>query len=290
MNGIILINKEENFTSRDIVNIVSKTLKTKKVGHTGTLDPLATGVLVLCVGEATKIAELLTSTYKEYIAEVILGINTDTLDITGEKLQECSVVKSKIEIEEVLKKMKKKYLQEVPIYSAVKINGKKLYEYARNNETIELPKKEVDIKEIELLDYKIEDDKTIFKFKCLVSKGTYIRSLIRDIAFELNTIGTMKSLIRSKQGIFNLEDTNTLEDVKNNNFKLIPIKEVLNDYKTIIVDELLETKIKNGSILDNIYNEDIILFKNKNNKLLALYKKYEKDESKMKPYKMFLNQ
>lgn len=290
MNGIILINKEENYTSRDVVNVISKILKTKKVGHTGTLDPLATGVLVICVGEATKISELLTSTYKEYVAEVILGLNTDTLDITGNILEEENVIKSKLEIEEILKKMIKKYEQEVPIYSAVKVNGKKLYEYARNNEEVKLPKKEVDIKEIELLDYKVEDNKTEFKFKCLVSKGTYIRSLIRDIAYELNTIGVMKTLNRTKQGLFEIKDTNTLEDIKNNNYKIISIKEVLKDFKVVIVDEFIESKIKNGAILDNDYNEDIILFKNKNQDLLALYKKYDKDEKKIKPYKMFLNQ
>ena len=136
MNGIILINKEKDYTSRDVVNIISKELHTKKVGHTGTLDPLATGVLAVCVGEATKIAELLTSTYKEYIAEVTLGIKTDTLDITGNILEKRDINLNKIELEKVLKNMTKTYMQEVPIYSAVKVNGRKLYSYARNNEEV----------------------------------------------------------------------------------------------------------------------------------------------------------
>ena len=288
MNGILLINKEKDYTSRDIVNIVSKELKTKKVGHTGTLDPLATGVLVLCVGEATKIAELLTASYKEYIAEVVLGLNTDTLDITGNVLDEKNVVISKEDISKVLNSTIGKYMQEVPIYSAVKVNGKKLYEYARNNIKVELPKKEVDIKNIELLDYKIENDKTIFKIKCLVSKGTYIRSLIRDIAMKLNTIGTMKSLIRIKQGEFSINDCYSLEDIKNKEFKLIAIDEVLKEYETIYVDEYIENKIKNGSLLENRYNKEIVLFKNKNDDLLALYKIYDKNKTKIKPYKMFL--
>ena len=166
MNGILLVNKEKNYTSRDIVNIVSKKLKTRKVGHTGTLDPLATGVLVLCIGNATKLVEILTSTEKEYEAEIILGIKTDTLDITGNILKEENTFKTKEEIESVLQKMTKKYEQTVPIYSAVKINGKKLYEYARNNEEIELPKRMVEIKKLELInDIKYIEGKTIFKIR-----------------------------------------------------------------------------------------------------------------------------
>ena len=124
MNGVLVVNKEKDYTSRDIVNIISKTLKTKKVGHTGTLDPLATGVLVVTVGEATKISELLTSSFKEYIADIELGTETDTLDITGNILKEETVFKTKEEIENILSSMIGSYDQEVPIYSAVKINGK----------------------------------------------------------------------------------------------------------------------------------------------------------------------
>lgn len=124
MNGVLVVNKEKDYTSRDIVNIISKALKTKKVGHTGTLDPLATGILVVTVGEATKISELLTSSFKEYIADIELGIETDTLDITGNILKEETVFKTKEEIENILSSMIGSYDQEVPIYSAVKINGK----------------------------------------------------------------------------------------------------------------------------------------------------------------------
>lgn len=283
MNGILLINKEKDYTSRDVVNIVSKELKTKKIGHTGTLDPLATGVLVLTIGSYTKLSELLTSTYKEYIAEVILGINTDTLDITGNILEDKDCIIEKELIEQTLKKMIGFYEQEVPIYSAVKVNGKKLYEYARNNEEVILPKKMVEIKNIELLDYKINNNKTNFKFKCLVSKGTYIRSLIRDIAFKLNTVGVMKNLIRTKQGNFKIEDCYTLEDIKNNNYKLLDVDNYL-DMKKIDMDEKLENKIKNGQIINNVYNEDIIMFRSSN--IISIYKKYDKDKSKLKPWKV----
>lgn len=288
MNGVLLINKEKGYTSRDIVNIVSKELKTKKVGHTGTLDPLTTGVLVLCIGKATKLVEYLTSTYKEYEASIILGAKTDTGDITGKTLKEESIKVSKEKIEQVLKEMTKEYYQTVPIYSAVKINGKKLYEYARNNEKVELPKRKVDIKKIELIsEISYINNKTIFKIKTLVSKGTYIRSLIEDIASLLDTIGTMENLKRTKQGSFILENCYNLNDIKNNNYNLISIEDVLQDIYTVEVDENLLYKIKNGQILDNIYNKDLIAFKY-NGKILAIYKIYLKNKNKIKPDKVFL--
>lgn len=284
MNGVLVVNKEKDYTSRDIVNIISKTLKTKKVGHTGTLDPLATGVLVVTVGEATKISELLTSSFKEYIADIELGIETDTLDITGNILKEETVFKRKEEIENILSSMIGSYDQEVPIYSAVKINGKKLYEYAREKEEVELPKRKVEVKEIELLNYRQKEDKVFFKMRCLVSKGTYIRSLIRDIAMKLNTIGVMTDLIRTKQGKFNIEDAYTLEQIKQEKFHLIKIEDAL-DIDIVEVDDYLKKKIQNGSILENRYPKDTVLFKQ--NTALAIYKKYEKDPTKVKPWKMF---
>lgn len=288
MNGILVINKEKDYTSRDIVNIVSKQFNTKKVGHTGTLDPMAEGVLVLCIGDATKLVEILTCNDKEYEAEITLGLKTDTLDITGNILEEQNILIDKQDIIKTLNSFKKTYKQTVPIYSAVKINGKKLYEYARENKNIELPSREVTIKKIELIsDIKYINNKTIFKIKCNVSKGTYIRSLVNDIALSLNTIGVMSKLTRTKQGIFKIQDSFTLDDIQNNNYKLINIDKVLNDYYTVVADEELEFKIKNGAIIDNIYHKSEILFKDKNNNLLALYKTYNKDSNKIKPWKMF---
>ena len=283
MNGILVVNKEKDYTSRDVVNIISKEFKTKKVGHTGTLDPIATGVLVVTIGEATKISELLVSTYKEYIAEVTLGIKTDTLDITGNILETKEIKLDKSKLEQTIKSFKKTYLQEVPIYSAVKVNGKKLYEYARNKEEVKLPKKEVEIKEIELLKY--AENK--FTFRCLASKGTYIRSLINDICNELNIIGTMSSLKRTKQGEFKIEDSYTLEQIKNKKYKLLEMQEVLKEYLQIEANEYIENKIKNGCLLENRYNEDIIVFINKNQQVIGIYKKYEKYMNKIKPWKVF---
>lgn len=290
MNGILLVNKKENWTSRDVVNRVGKILGTKKVGHTGTLDPLATGVLVLCIGSATKLNEILTSTYKEYEAEITLGLLTDTLDITGNELKEEKVNVNKEQILEALNKMTGKYVQEVPIYSAVKVNGRKLYEYARAGESVELPKREVDIKELELIgNIKYTDNKTIFNIRCLVSKGTYIRALVNDIANSLNTIGVMSKLTRTKQGKFKLENCYKIEDIESGNYKLISIAEALNNFPKVVVDGYLENLIKNGAVINDEWKQEHILFIDKNNCLLALYKSYDKDKNKLKPWKMFNN-
>lgn len=282
-DGILIINKEKDMTSRDIVNIVCKKLGTKKVGHTGTLDPIATGVLVLGVNQGTKIIELLTSNDKEYIAEVKIGTLTDTLDITGNIIKEDkSIDINKKVLEETLLSFKGKYLQEVPKYSAVKINGKKLYEYARNNIDIELPKREVEIKDISLLNY--ENNK--FTFKVHVSKGTYIRSLIRDIGIKLNIPMTMTNLIRTKQGIFDIKDSINLEDISYNN--LISIKDSLKNYPQMTVDKDLEIKVNNGCKI-NKKIDDLTLILNEKEELLAIYEPYESDKhiDIMKPYRVF---
>ena len=280
MNGILIIDKPKNYTSRDIVNIVSKKLKTKKVGHTGTLDPIATGVLVICIGKLLKLTEMLTSTYKEYIATMRLGIETDTLDITGKIINEKEVPNiTKENIIKVLNKFKGHFKQEVPIYSAVKVNGKKLYEYARAGLEVELPVREVEIKEIELLNY---NDKEI-TIKCLVSKGTYIRSLIRDIGHELNNYATMTDLRRTKQGDFSIENACTLEDIEKENYQIVNPIDVINLPK-IIADDKLSFKVSNGQILDKFFDKDKVMIIDKNNNLLAIYK--QTDNNKVKPYKV----
>jgi len=285
MNGILIINKEKGYTSRDVVNIVSKKLGIKKVGHTGTLDPLATGVLVVCVGNATKLVDLLTSAYKEYIATVELGTLTDSLDSDGKIIDELDSIIKKEEIEKVLYSFIGTYDQEVPIYSAVRVNGKKLYEYARNSLEVELPKRNVEIRKIELVsDVEYVNNKTIFKFRCLVSKGTYIRSLIRDIAYRLNTIGIMTDLIRTKQGKFKIEDSIYVNQIESS--KLIQIRDALNIRK-VNVDDLMKFRVSNGQILNNIYNEEQVLFLDNENKEIALYITDLKDKSKLRPYKVF---
>lgn len=277
MDGILVINKEAGMTSRDVVNSVCKIFNTKKIGHTGTLDPLATGVLVLTIGKATKIGELITSYQKEYIAGVKMGMLTDTLDLEGKVLKEENP--PQIDLDLLINSFQKTYLQEVPIYSAVKVNGKKLYEYARNGEKVELPKKEVSINEIELLD-KTNDS---FRFRCLVSKGTYIRSLIRDMGDAVNSSFTMTSLNRTKQGQFSIDDAYTLDDVRNGNYKILKIEDVL-DYPKIVMDDELLKKVSNGVKIPNTFNIDSkVLFMDNNNDLVAIY---QKDVDLLRIYKM----
>ena len=285
MNGIIVIDKPKDYTSRDIVNIVSKKLNTKKVGHTGTLDPLATGVLVLPIGRALKVSELLTSNTKEYIAEVILGYETDMLDITGTEIKRNIPSVTKEKLLKVLKSYIGKYNQEVPLYSAVKVGGRKLYEYARSGTPVIPPSKEVEVYSLELIsDLKHIKGAVEFTIRCEVSKGTYIRSLIRDIAYSLNTYGTMKNLIRTRQGIFTLKDAYTLKDIEENNYKLLSIKECLPNIKTTVIEEPLLTKVKNGMVLDKFFKENMSLLLDKEGKEIAIY--IASGDNKVKPYKM----
>lgn len=265
---IINVCKEKNMTSRDVVNIISKHLHTKKVGHTGTLDPLATGVLIVCTNHDTKLVDILTSKNKEYIATMRLGIQTDTGDITGNIIKRATYKVTKDQIIKVLNNFLGSSTQTVPIYSAVKINGKKLYEYARNGEEVTLPTREINISSIELLDY--HDD--LIKFKVTVSKGTYIRSLIEDIGKTLQTVATMEDLVRTKQGNYKIEDSYTLEDIKNDNYKPMPLNIVLKDYHTYNLNATEYFKVKNGSkMLLNIDDKIVTLLYN--NKPIALYRK-----------------
>lgn len=285
-NGILIVNKPSGITSRDVVNIVGKTLNIKKVGHTGTLDPMATGVLVLCLGNALKVCELITANDKEYTAKVILGIETETLDTTSPIINTKKTNITKEEIEKVLNSFKGSYLQEVPKYSAVKINGKKLYEYAREGKEIELPKKMVTIYDIQLIsDITYYNDTTSFYIKTTVSKGTYIRSLIRDIGYKLNTYGCMDSLERTRQGIFNIDNSYTLEEIKNNNYKLLSIEESLPNIPLVEVDNKTLFKIRNGVKLKKFFDGDMAIIKDKN-KVVAIYKN-DLNESKL--FKMIDN-
>lgn len=265
-SGVIVINKKSGPTSFDIVNDVSHIFGIKKVGHTGTLDPLAEGILIIAIGKATKIVELLTSKDKEYIAEVKLGFCTDSYDTDGAILNRCNIPDN-LDISNVLNSFKKTYMQEVPIYSAVKVNGKKLYEYARSGKSVTLPKKEVTIKEIELL----SKNSSSFTFRTLVTKGCYIRSLIQDISKELGVYATMSRLIRTKQGVVSIDKSNTINDLLNNNYRILSIEECL-DYPIVIIDNDDKFKVSNGVRLENKWNiKDRVIFKDTNNRLLGIY-------------------
>ena len=257
MNGAIIVNKEKGYTSRDVVNKLNKILDTKKIGHTGTLDPLASGVLVCLIGKYTKLVPI--------IAEIKLGIKTDTLDITGNVLEKGNIPKlSKDEIISVLNSFIGVYKETVPLYSAVSVNGKRLYEYARSGLEVKLPEREVYIKEISLISYEFD----LIKFKVLVSKGTYIRSLITSICEKLNTIGTMNNLVRIKQGQYKIQDSYTLEEIRNGNYQLLKLADLINLEKVEITADLAK-KIVNGNLI-NLAKEGYILF-TKNGEEKALY-------------------
>lgn len=281
MDGILVVDKPKGPTSRDVVNQVSKILGTKKVGHTGTLDPIATGVLVLTIGKGTKLTEMLQASTKEYIATAMFGIETDTLDTEGTIIKEEPVTITKEDVKRALKEMEETYEQEVPIYSAIKVNGKKLYEHARKNEQVEeLPKRTVTIYETEFLSFE-ENQAT---FRVVVSKGTYIRSFIRDLAKKLNTVAIMSDLRRTKQGTFPVEESHPLEEITKDT-KLISLIDAVSIPKQEATGEIF-FKIKNGAVLEFTQRAPIVLWTN-NGKALAIY---EQDGPKIRPKTMILEQ
>lgn len=271
MNGFILVNKKKDMTSRDVVNFLTKILNTKKIGHTGTLDPFAEGILLVGVNKGLKVVKLLNYKDKEYIAKVKLGIKTDTLDITGKILEEKKEELNKEELALVLKSFIGEYSYEVPIYSAIKVNGKKLYEYARNDQKVELPIKDSYIYDIKLIDFKDNS----FTFSVKVSNGTYIRALVRDISKKLNKLMTLEELTRTKVDNLLIENSYTLEDIKNNNFKLLKINDLLN-YKEVELSRDLEDKVLNGNKIKLDEKEDNILFI-KEKEEIAVYTREECD-------------
>lgn len=271
MNGFILVNKKKDMTSRDVVNFLTKILNTKKIGHTGTLDPFAEGILLVGVNKGLKVVKLLNYKDKEYIAKVKLGIKTDTLDITGNILEEKKEELNKEELAPVLKSFIGDYSYEVPIYSAIKVNGKKLYEYAREGKKVELPIKNSYIYDIKLIDFKDNS----FTFSVKVSNGTYIRALVRDISKKLNKLMTLEELTRTKVDNLLIENSYTLEDIKNNNFKLLKINDLLN-YKEVELSRDLEDKVLNGNKIKLDEKEDNILFI-KEKEEIAVYTREECD-------------
>lgn len=285
MNGILVVKKEKGYTSRDVVNIVGKILGTKKIGHTGTLDPMATGILVLCMGNSLKLVELLMNHDKEYVAKIRLGIETDTLDITGNVLKEerCPDISAPY-LEEVLKKFVGKMEQVVPKYAAIKVNGKKLYEYAREGIEIEQPIREVEIYGLKLIS-DIQNHE--FMIWCHVSKGTYIRSLVRDIGYELGTVATMVELERTKLGGFGIENAYSLEDIRNGNYQILDNLDVLQLPK-VIVDRELEKKIRHGQVLKKFFDDEMVMILNQNYQLIAIYRVVNGRYAK--PYRMFLSE
>lgn len=287
MEGIIVVNKPKGITSFDVIRKLKKILKTKKIGHTGTLDPLATGVMLVCVGKATKLASDLEAKDKIYIADFDIGYATDTYDIEGKKIAENTIEISKENLEQSIKKFIGNIKQTPPMYSAIKIDGNKLYHLARKGIEVERPKRDVTIEYINLLDFK--DNKV--KIETKVSKGCYIRSLIYDIGQDLGTYATMTALQRKQVGDYSLENSYSLEQIEkmilNNDFKFLKtIEEIFSYDKYSLQTEKELTLYKNGNtvkIKENLENkryriyfqdEFVGLANIENNNLLKGYKYY----------------
>ena len=286
MDGIIVINKEKGYTSHDVVAKLKKKLNISKVGHTGTLDPNATGVLPILIGKGTKFSKYLINHDKTYEVELELGTKTETADIEGKIVEEKDVDEEYVKrnLLQVLKSFVGKQEQHPPIYSAIKKNGKKLYEYARAGEKVEIEARQIEIYTIELLEY--EEKNVRFTVSC--SKGTYIRSLCEDIANKLNTVGYMKNLKRLQVGNFNIENAicidnlnlenidkyvYTLEDMlkENNSIKLneYKLKLFLNGVKLSVnnLDGIYKIYVKSrfigtGTVKNGLLKRDIILIDN----------------------------
>lgn len=271
MDGIILINKEKGMTSHDVVSKIRKILNTKKVGHAGTLDPLATGVLPILVGKGTKLSKYLIEHDKTYIATIKLGERTSTGDCEGEVVEKKEYKTHKVsEVEQVLNTFIGKQIQIPPMYSAIKVNGKKLYEYARNGEKVEIPKREIEIYNIELVSL----EENILKFKVSCSKGTYIRSLCEDIAKKLETVGTMVDLQRIQVDKFKIQDAVSIEKITESS--IIPIEQIFNEKQKIILNDTELKKFLNGIGIESnleialVYNNEkfIGIAQNRNGKLI----------------------
>ena len=306
INGVVNVYKEKGFTSHDVVAKLRGIFKIKKIGHTGTLDPDAEGVLPVCIGNATKLCELIMEKDKIYEAELILGKQTDTQDISGEILNSSSkyLKLTEEEITNVIMSFVGEYDQMPPMYSALKVNGKKLYEYAREGVEIERKTRKVNIYSIEILSIELP----IIKIRVHCSKGTYIRTLCNDIGDKLKVYGCMGKLLRTKTGIFKLEESYKLSEIEqivkegklSDTDILMQVDEVLSDYEKLFLKKDYEKLLLNGNILEknafaleeklkSDFSKDGELYRiyNSSGKFMAVYK-YYKNTDILKPEKMFI--
>lgn len=306
LNGIINIYKEKGYTSHDVVAKLRGITKQKKIGHTGTLDPEATGVLPVCLGNATKLCDLFLTKEKEYIAKVQLGISTDTQDLTGTVLETRPVQVTKEQLEKVLQEFVGEYEQIPPMYSALKVGGKKLYELAREGKEVERKARTVTIYELELLEYTLPT----FSVRVRCSKGTYIRTLCYDIGVRLGTLAAMEELERTKSGPFSLETALKLQEVQQlmEAYKeaekkeapefLLPVESFFQECSSLRLQKEYEKLIYNGNPFTNSHLRAEFQQKERKDKekyrvyaegerLLGIYE-YQKEKGRFYPYKMFL--
>ena len=299
MDGILPLWKEKGMTSHDCVFKLRKILGMKKVGHTGTLDPNVEGVLPICLGQATKVAEYVTDAGKEYIATVSIGSSTETEDADGATVKSDDSFKtiSREEILQALKELTGEIVQIPPMYSAVKVNGKRLYEYARKGIEVERPERIVHIYELELLDDRelFEGEEVRFMIRIACGKGTYIRTLSVQIGEKLGFPAHMATLVRTSSGSFRQNDCLTLEEVdlqkKQQTLQehIRPLEDALADFYFVETDEELYGKIMNGQVLPEhpaLKDRDTVVF-TKSEKAIAIYRSHPTKEGLMKPEKMF---
>lgn len=265
-NGILNIDKPQCITSHDVVDAIRKIFPDQKVGHTGTLDPLATGVLPICIGEATKLSEKLTSEVKNYSVKMLLGVETDTYDITGRIVFASVLNKDEIYIKERIKRFIGKQQQMPPKYSAIKVEGKKLYQYARENQDVEIKPREIEIFNIDNIRIDLESKEVAFDVEC--SKGTYIRSLVNDIGKKIGCGATMTELRRTKTGSFAIEDSIPLYDFLKLDYidmldRIITIEDYYIENKKITLSDDELGKFLNGVKLEVQSSDQIVRVYNK---------------------------
>lgn len=301
MDGIIYVLKPPKMTSHDVVSYFRRLFNIKKIGHTGTLDPDASGVLPICIGRGTKISQFLTSTTKKYRAELKLGITTDTQDASGKIISQKDVNVIFEQVEKIAKSFVGTIRQIPPMYSAIKINGKKLYELAREGQTIERKEREVQIYDLEIINYNESEKTILFDVEC--SKGTYIRTLCNDIGDTLGVGGHMSLLIRTFNAGVDIKDCLTLDQItqyyNNNQIDkfLVPLDEVFSEYSKLTLKDESQRWVQNGCV---IYQKDVhqqfnfgigdsLRIYDEKNKFLALYKAKKDDRCIfLEPEKMFL--
>lgn len=252
-NGILNIDKPQGITSHDVVDVIRKLFPKTKIGHTGTLDPIATGVLPICIGSATKLSESLTSENKVYKVKMLLGVETDTYDITGKIVFASVVPKDDIYIKERIKRFIGKQMQLPPLYSAIRVDGKRLYEYARNGMQVDVDPRKIEI--FDISDIKVDLSKNEVSMVVSCTKGTYIRSLVNDIGKKIGCGAVMSELERLQTGDFKIEDSIKLYDFLELPYeemlkKVIPIEEYFSDRKKINFRDDEYNKFLNGIMFD----------------------------------------
>lgn len=297
LNGVIIVNKEKDFTSHDVVAKLRGIVKQKKIGHTGTLDPQAEGVLPVCLGNATKLCDILTDKKKEYVATLLLGVATDTQDMTGKILEEKPVGADGDEVRNAILSFRGKSMQVPPMYSALKVKGKKLYELAREGKEVERAPRPIEIYELEILSMNLPE----VTVRVFCSKGTYIRTLCADIGEKLSCGACMKSLLRTKSGDFIIEHAHTLSQIEAYRDEgrldelVIPVDKIFGELKKVSIKPEHGFLIENGNVChvdflqENVEWEagERVLMYHSDGRFFGIYE-YDGEDALLKPYKMFI--